>query len=530
MTLGWWTARRAARSGAGWGAAMGLVVASAALGYSSAYRTLAERRHLAGVFGANAGLAAIAGPAHDLSSVAGYTAWKSFMTLAVVGSAWGLLTATRLLRWEEEAGRSELFLAGPVDRRRAPRQMAAGLLAGGFALWAAAAVVEMAAGRSSKVGLSSRPLLFFALATTAPAVLFMAVGAVTSQLAPTRRQASTWAAVVLGASFGIRMVADSTPSLGWLRWASPIGWAESLRPLTGSDLTGLIPLTAITATSISLALFLATRRDLGSGLLADGPSSERRRPPSGVTAMALRLSTPTAVAWAVGVAAMALVLGLVAKQGQSALDSSPTVTRYLSHLGVHGLAASAFLGFSFLILAAMAAAAAAGQVSAIRDEESSGRLDNLLVLPVSGPRWLLGRAAVSLSGLVLLGLVAGAASWAGAALEGSGVSPGGTLLAGLGAVAPAVCLFGLATLAFGVRPRVTPFVAYGLLAWSVLIELTAGATLGNHWVMDTSPLHHLDDAPAGPPGWTANLVMLAIGLTGVLIGALTIRRRDSTGP
>src|SRR2546430_30897 len=78
--------------------------------------------------------------------------------------------------------------------------------------------------------------LFLATALVTGAAVFLAVGALVSQLAATRRQANGIAAGVLGASFLLRMVADSGArglggvprhdSLAWLRWASPLGWAE----------------------------------------------------------------------------------------------------------------------------------------------------------------------------------------------------------------------------------------------------------------------------------------------------------------
>ena len=64
--------------------------------------------------------------------------------------------------------------------------------------------------------------------------MFLAIGALTSQLAPTRRQASGLAAAVLAAGFVIRLVADSVAGASWMRWASPLGWVENLRPLTGA--------------------------------------------------------------------------------------------------------------------------------------------------------------------------------------------------------------------------------------------------------------------------------------------------------
>ncbi len=124
------TARRAARSGAVWGYVFGLTVASSAWGYASAYKTAAQRARVASLFGSSTGLAAINGPARQIQTVAGYTVWKSLMFLMIVGAVWGLLTGTKLLRGEEDAGRWELLLAGQTTRRGATGQALSGLAAG----------------------------------------------------------------------------------------------------------------------------------------------------------------------------------------------------------------------------------------------------------------------------------------------------------------------------------------------------------------------------------------------------------------
>ena len=71
----------------------------------------------AAAYGANHATSALFGPAPGLDTVAGFTAFKVSMSLMVLGGVWGLLTATRLLRGEEDAGRWELLLAGRKERR-----------------------------------------------------------------------------------------------------------------------------------------------------------------------------------------------------------------------------------------------------------------------------------------------------------------------------------------------------------------------------------------------------------------------------
>ncbi|MGZ4560339.1 MAG: hypothetical protein ACXVXJ_05090, partial [Mycobacteriaceae bacterium] len=92
------TVRKATRSGVLWGCVFGLYVAASALGYASSYESAAQRNQLAQVFGSNAGINAVMGPAHQIQTVAGFTAWRSVGVLSLVGAVWGLLAGTRLLR------------------------------------------------------------------------------------------------------------------------------------------------------------------------------------------------------------------------------------------------------------------------------------------------------------------------------------------------------------------------------------------------------------------------------------------------
>ena len=148
------TAKKAARSGALWGYFFGVCVASSALTYLSSYKTAAAREKLAANFGTNTALAALFGPAHELQTVAGFTAYKVLGFLSIVGAVWGLLAATRLFRGEEDAGRWELVLCGQTTRRGAAAQALLGLGSGLVALFMVTALVTVLTGRSSKVHFS----------------------------------------------------------------------------------------------------------------------------------------------------------------------------------------------------------------------------------------------------------------------------------------------------------------------------------------------------------------------------------------
>src|SRR3984957_15908574 len=270
------TARKAVRSGVVWGYVFGALTASSAVSYTRLYKTQAARDALAVAYGANKATSALFGPAPQLQTVAGFTAFKIGMTLILLGAVWGLLTSTRLLRGEEDDGRWELLLAGQTTRRRAVAQALAGLGAGAGALWAMTAILTVGVGLDSSVGIAAGAALYFALAMTATAVIFLAVGALASQLASTRRQAASYAAAFLGACYALRMIADAGVGLHGLIWASPLGWAEQLRPFARPQPLALLPIAAFTLVVAVAAVRLVGFRDAGAGILADRARSSRR--------------------------------------------------------------------------------------------------------------------------------------------------------------------------------------------------------------------------------------------------------------
>ena len=523
------TARRAARVGALWGYVFGAFVASTAWSYSSLYRTQGQRDALAAAFGSNRATIALFGPAPMLQTNAGFTVLKTFLTLGIVGAVWGLMISTRLLRGEEDAGRWEVLLTGATTRGRATAQAVSGLVVGVVVLWAVTAVIIVVAGRSARIAISPGAGLFFAVALVSDALLFTAIGALCSQLGATRRRAAGYAGAVLGASYAIRMVADSGAGLHGLIWLSPLGWVESLQPLTAPRPWPLVPIVVCTAVVGLVTVRLAASRDVGASTIPDRDrAGPRLRLLGGHAGLSIRLVRPTVVAWAVAVASTGLLVGFVAHAAAGSISGS-SVRDVLSRLGAPGTGTATFLAVDFLILAILLGFVAAGLVSAARSEELEGRLDPLLTGPVSRASWLGARLVVAWAALVACSVVAGLASLLGAVSGGATVVAGSVIGAGLNTVPPAACVLGLGILAYGIAPRAASFVVYGLVTWSVLIDLVGGIGALDHWVADTSVFHQMAAAPAASPNWPAIGVLLAIGIAGSVAGCVCLTRRDLQG-
>ncbi|MGZ4411021.1 MAG: FGGY-family carbohydrate kinase, partial [Gaiellaceae bacterium] len=393
-----------------------------------------------------------------------------------------------------------------------------------------AALLAAVAGSTSRVGIGVGASLFFVTAIVAAAAMFMAVGIVAGELAATRHDANLIGAGILAASYLIRMAADSDPGLAWLRWASPLGWIEELRPLTGSRPLGFVPVDVLTAALAALAIRVASRRDLGASALASRDSPRPRTLLLGGQAgLTLRLTRPALAAWLAALAATGLVFGLVAQAAGSALHGSPGLEHVIARLGGSSAGSVAYLGFVFLVAAGLVAIAVAGQVAAIRNEEAAGHLDNLLVRPVARWRWLAIRLAVGVALVVAASAIVGLAAWVGATTQHAGVDFLQLLQAGLNVAPPAVFVLGIGALVFGVWPRGAIGVTYGLVVWSFLAETVASISDSSRWLRDTSPLLHITPAPAADPSWTSAAWLVGLGLLAGLAGIAAFGRRDLAG-
>src|SRR5262245_12027489 len=160
-------------------------------GYRAAAPTLADRIEFARNFGDNKAVRLLYGEPHDLLTVGGYVGWRIPGLLAVFAAVWGLLGAVRAMRAEEDSGRMEFVLSGSVGRRTAFAAAVVAILAGIVVLWLAL-FLALVAGKLD-VGGSA----FLALAAVSAVPVFAGFGAVTSQLAPSKRIATGLATAVV---------------------------------------------------------------------------------------------------------------------------------------------------------------------------------------------------------------------------------------------------------------------------------------------------------------------------------------------
>jgi ABC-2 type transport system permease protein len=500
------------------------VAAANVAGFEHSFPTLKDRLDFARSFGGDASVRLFYGEPHELLTAGGYVAWRVGGFMSIFAAVWGLLAAVRALRTEEDTGRWELILAGAVSRSRALLAVLAASSAGIAVLWLAT-FLGLVLG-----GLPAGGSAYLALATVAPAPVFLGIGAVVCQLAPARRVALELGMATLALLLVLRVVADTSTGTGWLRWATPLGWSEELRAFADPRPAVLILPLLTSAALLMLAGGIALRRDIGSGLIqARDRTAPRLWLLSTPTALALRLERGSLAGWLFGVGGFAAIIGAISTTFTTA-KLSENLRRELARVGGATISTpTGALGLYFLFFVLAVSLFACAQVAAARHEEAGQQLETLLALPVGRRHWLAGRLALALGGSVVLALCAGLLAWAGARSQGAAVSLPRMLEAGANCLPATLLFLSLSELAFAAVPRATGGIAYGLVSIAFVWQLFGSLLGAPKWLLGLSPFHHVALVPAQPFKGLAAGIMLALAAAGMLAAFALFQRRDLTG-
>ncbi len=491
------------------------------IGYRQTYPTTADRVQFARAFSDNIALRLFYGIPHDLASVGGYVEFRVMGMGAILASAWAVFAAVRALRGEEDAGCYELILAGAIGRGGAVAAVLCALALECAVLWGLIAATLLASA-TVPGDMTAGQALLVATGIAAPAAVFATLGTLASQIAPTRRAAQALAGGALAVAVFLRIAADLGHGIGWLRWATPIGWVEQLRPVTGADPAVLGLFAAAVAALAAATVAVARRRDVDSSVLRPRDVVPSRTTLlSSPTQAAVRSEVPSLLAWLIGAGLLAFALGAFAR---SVAEEMRKVTIHTYGLTI--TTAAGYLAAVFAIFALIVALFAASHVGGLRDEEASGRLETLFALPVARRSWIGGRLVVAAVTTVLLALALGALAWAGSAVTGGGVGLADMLAAGANCIAVSLLFLALGVLVYAWLPRPSPGAAFVLIGVAFLWELVGALVGAPGWLLTISPFHHVTQVPLVAVDRRGTAAMLAVAAVAAAIAVERFARRD----
>ena len=452
-------------------------------------------------------------------------AWDSGWMMSLVVGAWAITTTARTLRGDEDEGRAEVVLAYPARASRVLACQVATLVFAGGVLGAAVGVA-MAASGAPVVG-----SLLFGAVIAGFCAAFVAFTALAAQVFASRTQALGLAAGMLGAALVLRMAANSADSRGWLSWVTPMGWSDRLQPF-GDDRTAvlLVP-TIVVAGLVGCAVALRVRRDSRTGLVPErGARPSRAWGLTSPLAFAWRANLGVLLTWAIAIAAWGLATGALVPTVNDFVAADPAFRDILAGMGMNVSDLSkGYVGMTATLAGVALSVFAALRMGAARAEESSTRLDHVMTRSVRRRRWLAGHVLLTLVSVLLLTVIAGAASWGGAVAMGADLSIRDTMAAALNTVPVAVVFGGLAVLVLGLAPRATVIASASAAVLAYVLTLVGPALSWPDVVVGASPFWHLNAVPVEAVDPTIALALVAIGAVAAAIGMVTFERRDLVG-
>jgi len=463
--------------------------------------------------------------------------FQVFASLAVAVGLMNTFLAARHGRADEERGRRELVAASPLPRLT---PLISTLLLGLLANVVLAALVALA---FSGAGLEGTGALVAGAAVGATGLAFLGVGAVAGELAATSRGANGIAATAVIVAYALRAAGDALGTAdfdrvslapAWPSWLSPIGWGERTFAFTDNDLRPLLLTMALAILLLGAALALNARRDLGASLLPErrGPARGSARL-GGSFGLAWRLQWPSLIGWTVGAAALGLASGALATAVGSLTLENPALIRVLGSLGHTSRTdiVTVFVAAIMSLVGLLAAAAGIQAMLRLRDEESEGRAELLLSGPIRRVGWLLSSLLIAAwSTVVVMGATA-ATAWASFAAVGDGDLGVRAIGQAMVEVPMALVFVALGALVFGVLPRLSVGLTWGLFAVGVVIGLFGALLQLPDAVLDISPVTHVPAVPfASDAGeaWADILALLGLAILLAAAASWAIRRRSLT--
>ncbi len=501
-----------------WVLALSALLVLTASAQLSLYDSSAERDSYAATIGSNPAARAMSGPGYGLHSLGGIVAFEIGITGFVAIALMGVLLVVRHTRAEEESGRTELLRATVLGRHAATA--AALLVGGGGQLLIGVLVTLGLVGLDLPVAGSVAMGLSFTLVGW----VFAAVAAVAAQVTESARAASGLGVAVLGAAFALRAAGDVGGG-GGASWASPIGWAQAVRPYADERWWVLLLPVVATAALVAGSIVLLDRRDVGAGLVPPRPGPPNASPRLlGPLGLAVRLQRGSVTAWVVGLFVLGVAYGSVGESVDDLLSDNEALKDLLVRSGT-SLTDTYFA--TVAVFTALMGAGFALQVAVRpRGEENSGRAEPVLAAAVPRWRWagahLLVAVVGSTVGLAAAGLGSGLTE---GLLSGDAGQVSRLLVAGVAYAPAAWVLVGLAAALFGLAPRALP------LAWAALVGCVVVALLGDtlrlpDWSLRLSPFDHVPRMPGAELSAWPLLALTAVALALVAAGLAGLARRD----
>lgn len=512
------------------GAIAGLMAAMQGAAYAASYSTPKARAEFATSLASAPALGVFYGEPKNLASTAGYVVYRVVPFLSFVAAIWGLATATRLLRGQEEEGYTEIITAGVTSKQAATYNIVIGYFASIILATLISIAITALFNMMPNVGMSFSSSILIGAAIFLPAILFGSLGTITSQLSFSRRRAFMFGLIPLVALFMLRAIANTVDGASAIKQFTPFGWSDLISPVIDPMPVWILPFVGLALLFGYIGIRLSSNRDLSEGIMNESTTTKSRlfllRSP---LQLAMRQNIWTFISWAASAIFLSALMASLAKIAVDTLVDSPSLRSIITSFGgASDDITIAFIGsglvFTVMVLLIMVTMNIAG----IRNNEVKGYLETTLVHPVRRSTWLTGRTLLIASMSLIVALLSCITTWIVATTQGIDIDLGNILFVGITLTGTTLFTLGLGILFYGILPRFAVISMYIIIIWSFVIDMLQSAMTINNNLVKTSLFHYISTSPTATPDWQTFTWLAVLGAVMAIIGIVLFNRRDIT--
>ena len=473
------------------------------------------------------GNATLMGP--KLGTLGGYMTWKYGSLFALSTALWSILALSGTLAGEASRGSLDFVAAAPFGKRRiALEKLAAHLTM----LWLAMAfiaimiVVSSNAFGDAALGdrISVESAVGFALWAGFIAMFF---GGLALALAPLLGRSGS--AGVAGLAMVALWAASGLEVGGPIVLLSPFHWTANHIPLVGDyDWLGLAAVGVVAVVLLALGVELFRRRDLGVTAGLGLPAlPEDVLGVRGPVSRAFGDELPRALSWGVGFGLMGALLASLVGPFADQIGKDPNLSKSFASIfpGYDFATAGSWLQLYAELLYIAAGLAAATFVSKWASDETDGRLEEVLAVPMTRARWVIAGGVGAILAVVVMTVLLAAGIGLGAVAGGATMGDAIVGTASLGLFAAAIVGVGVAVGGLW-RTSLAAEIAALVVVATYLVDLLAPPLNLPDWVHQLALTAHLGQPMIGQWDLAGVVACVVIAAGGILLGAWGMSRRD----
>ena len=464
-----------------------------------------------------------------LGTLGGYMTWKYGALFALGTALWSILALSGTLAGEANRGSLDIVAAAPFGKRRiALEKLAAHLTM----LWLAMAfiaimiVVSSNAFGDATLGdrISIESAVGFALWAGFIAMFF---GGLALALAPFLGRSGS--AGVAGLAMVALWAASGLEVGGPLVLLSPFHWTADHIPLVGDyDWPGLAAVGVVAVVLLGLGVELFRRRDLGVTAGLGLPAlPEDVLGVRGPVSRAFGDELPRALSWGIGFGLMGALLASLVGPFADQIKKDPSLSSTLAGVfrGLELQTAGGWLQLYAELLYIAAGLAAATFVSKWASDETDGRLEEVLAVPMTRARWVIAGGVGAILAVVVMTVLLAAGIGLGAVAGGATTGDAIVGTASLGLFAAAIVGVGVAVGGLW-RTSLAAEIAALVVVATYLVDLLAPPLNLPDWVHQLALTAHLGQPMIGQWDLAGVVACVVIAAGGILLGAWGMSRRD----